>query len=193
MIEIIFATGNPHKVEELEAMLPDNIKIKSLKDIGFTEDIPEDHETFHENAFQKAHYIANRFEVNCFGEDSGLEVFAINKEPGVYSARYAGEERDHGKNIKKLLNKMEGMTDRSARFVSSIALILNGKEYLFEGEILGSIGTAEQGTGGFGYDPIFIPDGYQDSFGVLSNEIKNSISHRSKSVEKLIAFLKEYV
>lgn len=190
-MEIIFATSNPHKVEELNAILPSTITIKSLKDIGCTEEIPEDHETFHENALQKAQYIVDKYKVSCFAEDSGLEVFAIDREPGVYSARYAGPERNHAHNIQKVLKKLEGKDDRKARFVSTIALILNGETYLFEGEVLGKIGEQEQGSGGFGYDPIFIPDGYEDSFGVLSNDIKNSISHRSKSVQQLVDFLRK--
>ena len=188
-MEIIFATSNPHKVEELNAMLPSSITIQSLKDIGCSEEIPEDYETFHENAMQKAQYIVDKYKVNCFAEDSGLEVFALNREPGVYSARYAGPDRNHAKNMQKLLQKLDGKEDRSARFVSSIALILNGERHIFEGEILGRIATEEQGAGGFGYDPIFIPDGYHDSFGTLPSTVKNSISHRQKSVNQLVDFL----
>ena len=185
--KIIFATNNKHKLEEVSALLHN--KILSLNDINCTEDIPETADTLEGNALLKARYIYEKFGVDCFADDTGLEVEALDNAPGVYSARYAGEQKNAEDNMNKLLSELQDKSNRKARFRTVIALILNGKEYLFEGEVKGIIEKEKRGNEGFGYDPIFTPDGYDKTFAELSMETKNTISHRGRAVAKLIDFL----
>ncbi len=188
MTELVFATNNIGKLEEVRAILAGNINVKSLADIGCEEDIPETGTTFHENASQKSHYIVEQYNENCFADDSGLEVEALNNEPGVYSARYSGS-RDMERNIDYLLKNLAGKSNRNASFVTVISLILEGKEYIFEGRVKGRIIDERRGSKGFGYDPIFIPDGHDSTFAEMAAEDKNAISHRAIAVKKLANFL----
>ncbi len=192
MRSIIFATGNRHKVNEVNRILKDNYEILSLKDLGFSGDIPETSDTFAGNALQKARFVWEKFGKDCFSEDTGLEIEALGGEPGVYSGRYAGEPQVAANNIDKVLRKMKGKKNRKARFKTVIALILDEKEYLFEGIVNGQILEERSGDGGFGYDPIFQPDGYDITFAGMSAEEKNRISHRGRAVAKLVKFLSEY-
>lgn len=187
--KLVFATNNLHKLEEVNAMLNGAFELLTLEQIGCDIDIPETGETFEENAGQKSWYVYNNYNMNCFGDDSGLVVDALNGEPGVYSARYSGT-RDHNKNIDLLLKKLEGKENRAARFKAVISLVLDGKEHLFEGTVEGTIRHERSGTDGFGYDPIFQPDGYDVTFAEMSMDDKNAISHRGRAVEKLVNFLK---
>jgi len=189
MTELVFATNNRHKLEEVEAKLQSKIKLLTLNDIGCYDDIEETGTTFKANASIKSQYIYNKYKLNCFGDDSGLEVDALNGEPGVYSARYAGEHGNHAANIKQVLDKLKDETNRKARFSTLISLIWNGEEYFFEGTVEGTIRRAPSGIDGFGYDPIFEPDGYAITFAEMTMDEKNQISHRAKAMEKLIAFL----
>ena len=186
---IVFATSNVNKVREVSALLDGNIEIVSLEDIGCTEEIPETQPTIEGNALQKARYVRDNYKIDCFAEDTGLEITALNGEPGVYSARYAGEDKDSEANMAKVLTKLEGKSDRTAQFKTVVALTLNEKEYTFEGVCKGHIATAKSGHQGFGYDPIFIPEGYDVSFAEMSAEDKNRISHRGKAIDKLKDFL----
>lgn len=189
-MELIFATNNAHKLEEVQAMVGDKFILKSLADIGCTDDIPETGVTFQENAQQKTDYLHSRYQVDCFGDDSGLEVDALNGEPGVYSARYSGS-RDMEQNIDLVLSKLGDSSNRTARFKTVISLFLQGEQHFFEGSVEGGIIDQRIGTEGFGYDPIFIPDGYAQTFAEMSLAEKNKISHRAKAIAKLVAFLKE--
>ncbi len=189
MQAIIFATNNKHKLGEIRQILRDKFLIKSLSEIGFNEDIPETNPTLEGNALQKARTIYNRFQTNCMADDTGLEIEALDGRPGVYSARYAGEGCSFEDNMNKALKEMHGETNRKAKFRTVIALILDGKEYLFEGEVSGIITTEKHGTGGFGYDPIFLPNGETQTFAELPPERKNQISHRGLATKKLIKFL----
>lgn len=190
--KLVFATNNTHKLEEVANMLGKRIRLLSLSDIDCTADIPETGTTLEENALLKAQYVYNHYHTDCFADDTGLEVEALNGAPGVYSARYAGGEgHDSIANMKKLLANLEGETNRRARFRTVIALIRNGQTHLFEGIVEGTITTSQSGTAGFGYDPIFIPDGYDRTFAELGNEIKNNISHRARAVVKLTEFLNQ--
>jgi len=189
-IELVFATNNAHKLEEVQAIVGEKIRIKSLRDIDCHDDIPETGDTFQENARQKTDYLVQKYGVNCFGDDSGLEVDALHGEPGVYSARYSGT-RDMEKNIDLLLEKLGDSEDRKARFRTVISLYLDGKQYFFEGAIEGKIIHERKGEKGFGYDPVFIPDGYDKTFAEMSAEEKNSISHRAIAVSKMAEFLKD--
>ncbi len=189
MQQLIFATNNGHKLEEVAAKLKGKIKLYSLDDIGCYDDIAETGVTFHENASIKSHFIHNKYKLNCFGDDSGLEIDALNGEPGVYSARYSGKPGDHPANIKKVLKKLGDSTNRKARFRTVISMIWNNEEHFFEGVVEGTIRHEPAGTKGFGYDPIFQPEGYDLTFGELSLEEKNSISHRAIAIDKLMAFL----
>jgi XTP/dITP diphosphohydrolase len=191
MKEIVFATANPNKVREVKEVLGETYLIKSLPDIGCHEDIAETSDTFEGNALLKARYVFNNYQLNCFSEDTGLEVDALNGEPGVITARYAGPERDNHANMNLVLQKLDGKTDRGAQFRTVVALILDGKEYTFEGICRGRIAHQKTGTGGFGYDPIFIPEGYDTSFAEMEASAKNAISHRGQAVQKLITFLQE--
>lgn len=191
MLELIFATNNAHKLEEVQAIIGDKFILKSLTDIGCNDDIPETGITFQENAQQKTDYLLERFKVNCFGDDSGLEIDALDGEPGVYSARYSGS-RDMVQNIDLVLERLNGVESRTARFKTVISLYLDGKQYFFEGAIEGRIIEDRRGDGGFGYDPIFIPAGYSRTFAEMSAAEKNLISHRAIAVSKMAEFLKRY-
>jgi XTP/dITP diphosphohydrolase len=189
-MEICFATNNKKKLEEVKAALEGkNIKILSLEDIGCREELAETGNTLDDNAFQKARYVNENYRVNCFADDTGLEVAALDGEPGVYSGRYAGEPRSDARNIQLLLDKLDGEDNRKAHFRTVIALILEGKEYKFEGTAEGKITDLQIGSQGFGYDPIFQPDNHDKTFAELSMEEKNAISHRGKAIRKLISFL----
>lgn len=189
MQQLVFATNNAHKLEEVQAKAGNHIRLLSLDDIGCHDDIEETGLTFNENASIKSRYIYERYNLNCFGDDSGLEIEALNNEPGIYSARYAGKHGDHEANMDKVLEKLKGGDNRKARFRTVISLIWNGDEYFFEGTVPGTIRTERCGTAGFGYDPIFQPDGYEITFAEMSMGEKNSISHRGRAVDQLIAFL----
>lgn len=186
--QLVFATNNHHKLDEVQVKVGNNFKIVSLKEIGCFEDIAETGLTLEENASIKSQHVFKNYNVNCFADDTGLEVFALNNEPGVYSARYSGD-RDFTKNMDLVLEKLEGKTDRRARFRTVISLIINGKEHLFEGIVNGAIRTEKSGTEGFGYDPIFEPEGYNVTFAEMGLEEKNIVSHRGRAMEKLISFL----
>lgn len=192
MKQIVFATNNPHKVEEVRNKLNGLFEIRTLSEIGCTDDIPETSDTLQGNAGQKSHYLFDRFHCDCFADDTGLEVEALDGAPGVYSARYAGPAKDSEANIDKLLAELNGKANRRAKFRTVISLILDGEEYLFEGSVSGTILTERHGKQGFGYDPVFQPDGFDRSFAELSMEEKNKISHRGKAIEKLICFLKDH-
>ena len=191
-MEIVFATNNMHKLEEVQEKLPEFIKLKSLKDIGFSGDIPETGNTLEENASQKSHYIHERYHIDCFADDTGLEIEALNGDPGVYSARWAGEHCSFDDNMNKVLEQMNGKTNRKARFRTVISLIIDDKEYQFEGIVNGTILTEKHGEKGFGYDPIFMPEGYNISFAEMPLSEKNKISHRALAVNKLVDFLRTY-
>ena len=191
-MKLVFATNNVHKFEEASKIASSAFEIISLKELNFSEEIPEDYETLEENALQKAKFIYDKFQINCFADDTGLEVEALDGQPGVYSARYAavaGEHPNFQQNINKLLNKLKGETNRNAKFRTVVALIINGKEFLFEGSIYGKIVMENHGSNGFGYDPIFLPNGYNKTFGELSDIEKNKISHRAIALQKLFEFL----
>lgn len=189
-MELVFATNNKHKVREISDLLDGDFNITGLSDLHITEDIPEDAETLEENALFKARYVHGKTGMNVFADDTGLEVTALGGAPGVYSARYAGESKSFDDNIDKLLREMLGATDRSARFRTVIALILDNKEYLFEGIVEGEIITERKGTGGFGYDPVFRASGSDKTFAEIPLQEKNIISHRARAMRKLISFLK---
>ena len=188
-MKIVFASNNKNKILEIQSMLPESVQIVSLESIGCLEEIPETSETIEGNAILKANYVTENFGFDCFADDTGLEVEALNGEPGVYSARYAGEQRNADDNMNKLLNKLADKTNRTAQFKTVIALNLNGKQYLFEGIASGEIIKEKIGLGGFGYDPIFKPANYDETFAQLSLDIKNEISHRGKATKALLDFL----
>ncbi len=188
-MKLNFATNNKHKLQEVREVLGDSFRVESLQSLGINEDIPEDQQTLEGNAMQKARFLYDRTGEDCFADDTGLEVEALNGAPGVYSARYAGESKNSLDNMALLLKNMEGVKNRKARFRTVIALILNGKEYLFEGVVNGVITEQPRGAAGFGYDPLFVPDGYTTTFAEMDSEAKNAISHRGLAVEKLAAFL----
>ncbi|WP_281323811.1 non-canonical purine NTP diphosphatase [Flavobacterium sp. IMCC34518] len=191
-MKIVFATNNKNKILEIQSMLPESIEIISLESIGCLEDIPETADTIEENAIMKANYVTEKYGYDCFADDTGLEVDSLDGEPGVYSARYAGEQRSSEDNMDKLLLNLEGKTDRVAQFKTVITLNLKGEQYLFTGIAKGEITLEKNGNQGFGYDPIFRPQGYQETFAQLSLETKNQISHRGKATQELIAFLNKY-
>ena len=197
MKRIVFATNNQHKLQEIREILSPEFEIVSLKEIGCHEDIPETGNTLEENALQKARYISEHYHISCFADDTGLEVEALGGAPGVHSARYAeGTDHDSEANMTKLLRELEGKENRQARFRTVIALIELGEDetenvHLFEGIVEGHISTERQGTEGFGYDPIFVPEGYEKSFAALGETIKNHISHRARAVKKLAEYLKQ--
>ena len=190
-MKIVFASNNQNKIIEIQSMLPESIQIVSLESIGCLEEIPETSETIEGNAILKANYITENYGFDCFADDTGLEVEALNGEPGVYSARYAGEQKNADDNMKKLLTELVDKTNRNAQFKTVIALNLKGKQYLFDGVASGEIIKNKIGTGGFGYDPIFKPTGYEETFAQLSLDIKNEISHRGKATKKLLEFLQK--
>ena len=187
----IFATNNKHKLEEIQQIVGDKLSILSLQDMNFREDIPENEPTIEGNALYKARFIYNRFGKDCFADDTGLEVVALNGEPGVLSARYAGEEKNYQSNNELLLKNLNPFPNKSARFKTVIACVLEGREYVFEGIIEGTIVNEPKGQNGFGYDPIFQPSGYQQTFAELSEEVKNTISHRARAMESLFMFLQQ--
>ena len=189
MKKIVFATNNQHKLQEVRAIVGQHFDVLSLRDIECNEEIPENGTTFEENALMKAHYIKDNYGYDCFADDSGLEVVALNNAPGVYSARYAGEPSDSQRNIEKLMREMQDKKERSARFRTSIALLLDGEEKLFDGCIEGDIIDVLRGCNGFGYDPLFVPRGYDITFAEMSSEEKNKISHRAIATQKLIEYL----
>lgn len=187
--KFVFATNNAHKLEEVSAILGKKIELLSMKDIDCNIDIPETADTLEGNALIKARYIFENYHLDCFADDTGLEVEALNGAPGVYSARYAGDAHDSEANMKKLLKEMENVENRRARFRTVFALIINGKEHLFEGIVKGEIIKNRKGTSGFGYDPVFVPEGYSQTFAEMGNELKNKISHRAMATQKLCHFL----
>lgn len=191
MKKLVVATNNAHKLEEIAAILGEEMELLSLKDINCQADIPETADTLEGNARQKAMYIYENYGMDCFADDTGLEVEALNGAPGVFSARYAGDGHDSEANMQKLLEKLKEKENRKAQFRTAICLIIDGKEYLFEGIVKGKIIQEKRGVSGFGYDPIFVPEGHELTFAELGNDIKNTISHRARAVEKLCTFLKD--
>ena len=187
--KFVFATNNAHKLEEVTAILGNKIELLSMKDINCHADIPETADTLEGNALLKARYIFENYQLDCFADDTGLEVEALNGAPGVYSARYAGDAHNSEANMKKLLQDMEGIENRKAQFRTVFALIINGKEHLCEGIVKGEITKHRHGTSGFGYDPVFIPEGYTQTYAEMGNELKNKISHRALATNKLCNFL----
>ena len=190
-MKLVFATNNRHKLDEVRAIVGDRVEVLSLNDIGCHDDIPETADTLQGNALIKARYIHEKFGVDCFADDTGLEVEALDGAPGVYSARYAGEECDSEANMQKLLQNLTGKSNRNAQFRTVIALIIKGEEKLFNGIVKGTITEEKRGDSGFGYDPVFIPEGFSESFAQMSGEMKNSISHRYRATLELSNYLKE--
>lgn len=190
MKKLVFATNNAHKLREINEMLSGEFELMSLNDIGCLDEIPETGETLEANAAQKSSYIWNKYAIDCFADDTGLEIEALNNEPGVYSARYAGESKSAEANVEKVLEKMEGIDNRNARFRCVISLIVNGKETQFEGVVNGKIIDERRGSTGFGYDPIFVPNGHSHTFAEMAPDEKNNISHRGNAFEKLAKYLK---
>ena len=190
-MKLVFATNNKHKLQEVRDIVGDRVEVLSLADIGCYDDIPETADTLQGNALIKARHIYEKYGLDCFADDTGLEVEAIDGAPGVYSARYAGEECDSEANMRKLLENLTGKTNRNAQFRTVIALIINGEEMLFNGIVKGTIATEKKGDSGFGYDPVFVPEGYSESFAQMSGEMKNSMSHRFRATRQLADFLKE--
>jgi XTP/dITP diphosphohydrolase len=189
MHQLVFATNNEHKLRELREILKGEFTLLSLNDISCSDDIPETGDTLEANASQKSFYIWERYQTDCFSDDTGLEIAALNNEPGVHSARYAGEGRNSDDNVDKVLEKLSDNPNRKACFRCVISLIIRGQEYFFEGRVDGEILYERKGDGGFGYDPIFRPEGYQQSFAEMNAALKNSMSHRGRAVEKLVHFL----
>ena len=190
--KLVFATHNAHKVDEVRAILPASVELVGPAALGCHDEIPETGETLRDNALQKVQYIHDRFGVDCFADDTGLEVEALDGAPGVYSARYAGEPADFAKNRAKLLSALAGISNRRAQFRTVVSLILNDKTYFFEGIVTGRIIAEERGVGGFGYDSVFVPDGYDKTFAELPAAVKNSISHRARAMEQLNNFLAQH-
>lgn len=190
--KLVFATHNAHKVDEVRAILPASVELVGLAALGCHDEIPETGNTLRDNALQKVQYIHDRFGIDCFADDTGLEVEALDGAPGVYSARYAGEPADFAKNRAKLLAALTGISNRRAQFRTVVSLILNDKTYFFEGIVTGRIIAEERGVGGFGYDSVFVPDGYDKTFAELPAAVKNSISHRARAMEQLNTFLAQH-
>jgi XTP/dITP diphosphohydrolase len=190
MHKLIFATNNAHKLQEIKEILKDNFEILGLKEYGVNEDIPETGKDLSENATLKSKYIYDRFKVDVFSDDTGLEIEALDNRPGVYSARYAGEDGNSEANIKKVLSELKDKSNRKARFRTVISLIMDGKEFQFEGKVEGKISTEKHGEDGFGYDPVFVPEDYDITFAEMSSMEKNKISHRGRAMAKLVEFLK---
>lgn len=190
--KLVFATHNAHKVDEVRAILPASVELVGPAALGCHDEIPETGDTLRDNALQKVQYIHDRFGVDCFADDTGLEVEALDGAPGVYSARYAGEPADFAKNRAKLLAALAGISNRRAQFRTVVSLILNDKTYFFEGIVTGRIIAEERGVGGFGYDSVFVPDGYDKTFAELPAAVKNSISHRARAMEQLNNFLAQH-
>ena len=190
-MKLVFATNNKHKLQEVRDIVGDRVEVLSLADINCYDDIPETADTLQGNALIKARHIYEKYGLDCFADDTGLEVEALGGAPGVYSAGYAGEECDSEANMRKLLENLTGKSNRNAQFRTVIALIIDGKEMLFDGIVKGTIATEKRGDSGFGYDPIFIPEGHTESFAQMSGEMKNSMSHRFRATRQLGDFLKE--
>ena len=190
-MRLVFATNNKHKLDEVRAIVGDRVEVLSLNDIDCHDDIPETADTLQGNALIKARHIYEKYGLDCFADDTGLEVEALGGAPGVYSARYAGEECDSEANMRKLLENLTGKSNRNAQFRTVIALIINGEEMLFNGIVKGTIATEKKGDSGFGYDPVFIPEGHSESFAQMSSEMKNSMSHRFRATKELGDYLKE--
>ncbi|MBR5851935.1 MAG: non-canonical purine NTP diphosphatase [Bacteroidaceae bacterium] len=190
-MKLVFATNNKHKLQEVRDIVGNRVEVLSLSDIGCCDDIPETADTLQGNALIKARHICGKYGLDCFADDTGLEVEALGGAPGVYSARYAGEECDSEANMRKLLENLTGKSNRNAQFRTVIALIIDGKEMLFDGIVKGTIATEKKGDSGFGYDPIFIPEGHTESFAQMSGEMKNSMSHRFRATQQLGDYLKE--
>lgn len=190
-MKICFATNNPNKLKEIRQLLGDQFDIQSLEDIGCREELPENQQTLEGNSEEKARYVYNHYRVDCFADDTGLEVSALDGAPGVYSARYAGPQRKSEDNIQRLLEALKGKEDRTAQFRTLITLILGGQVHQFEGIVKGKIITDQVGTAGFGYDPVFEPEGHAQTFAEMDMETKNKISHRGRAVQKLVEFLKK--
>lgn len=188
-MQLVFATNNLNKIKEVQALIPEYIKLLSLEDIGCFEDIPETQNSIKGNAIQKAEFIKNHYGYDCFADDTGLEVDVLNGEPGIYSARYAGEQRNAEDNMDALLNALNDSTNRKANFKTVIALEINNKQHVFTGICEGEITRIKQGKNGFGYDPIFKPNGYEKTFAEMDLKLKNTIGHRGKAISQLIAFL----
>lgn len=191
-MKLLFATANQNKAKEIKALLPLNVELLTLADIDIQEDVPETSDTIEGNAVQKANYITDKFHVNCFADDTGLEIEALNGEPGVKSARYAGDQRSDSDNIHLVLSKLANHQNRSARFKTIIALNLDGEQFIFEGIVNGTIITEKMGSSGFGYDPIFEPENCGKTFAQMTMDEKNSYSHRARAFNKMIGFLKSY-
>jgi XTP/dITP diphosphohydrolase len=191
MTNLLFATNNAHKLREVREIMGNGFRILSLKDVDLDIEIPEDRETIEGNAIQKARFIYEKSGLDCFADDTGLFIDALDGRPGVYSARYAGEGCTFDDNVRKVLSEMEGMENRKADFRCSVCLLLKGKEHLFEGRIDGIITPERDGTAGFGYDPIFLPDGHNQTFAVMPPYLKNGISHRGRAISKMLRFLKK--
>lgn len=187
---LVFASHNPHKIQEISDILGPQLAVTGLTELGCFEEIPEPYDTLEENAMAKARYIYDTYQVDCFADDTGLEVDALGGQPGVRSARYAGAEKNSQANVSKLLTELSGISNRRARFRTVIALVMQGRVYLFEGIVEGAISHVPTGEKGFGYDPVFIPDGYDKSFAEMDDELKNKISHRKMAISKLVDFLK---
>jgi XTP/dITP diphosphohydrolase len=190
-MKLVFASNNKNKIQEIQQLVPNSIQILSLEEIGCTEDIPETADTIERNAILKANYVTEKYGYNCFADDTGLEVETLNGAPGVYSARYAGEQKDANDNMDKLLSELKDKTNRKANFKTVIALNLNGEQNLFTGIINGKIIEEKIGTNGFGYDPIFVADGFNKTFAELTMEEKSTISHRGIAVKQLLTFLQK--
>ena len=190
-MKLVFATNNKHKLQEVRDIVGNRVEVLSLSDIGCCDDIPETADTLQGNALIKARHIYGKYGLDCFADDTGLEVEALGGAPGVYSARYAGEECDSEANMRKLLENLTGKSNRNAQFRTVIALIIDGKEMLFDGIVKGTIATEKKGDSGFGYDPVFIPEGHAESFAQMSGEMKNSMSHRFRATQQLGDYLKE--
>jgi XTP/dITP diphosphohydrolase len=190
-MKIVFASNNKNKIHEIQSMLPENIQIVSLESIGCFEEIPETADTIEGNAILKANYVTQKYGFDCFADDTGLEVDSLNGQPGVFSARYAGEQKNADDNMDKLMKELSGKPNKNAQFKTVIALNFKGKQHLFVGIASGKITSEKMGTGGFGYDPIFKPSGYEKTFAELSLEVKNEISHRGKATKLLIEFLQK--
>ena len=190
-MKLVFATNNRHKLQEVRDIVGNRVEVLSLSDIDCYDDIPETADTLQGNALIKARHIYEKYGLDCFADDTGLEVEALDGAPGVYSARYAGEECDSEANMRKLLENLTGKNNRNAQFRTVIALIIDGKEMLFDGIVKGTIATEKRGDSGFGYDPVFIPEGHAESFAQMSGEMKNSMSHRFRATQQLGNYLKE--
>lgn len=188
-MQLVFASNNKHKLEEIASLLSNKIQLLTLADIGCNIELPETSDTLEGNALQKANYIYQHYKINCFADDTGLEVEALKGQPGVYSARYAGERKNSNDNMNKLLLELKGEPNRNAAFRTIIALVLNGKHLFFEGKVRGRIGETKTGDKGFGYDPIFIPEDHNQTFAQMDMQLKNTLSHRGMAVKKLAAYL----